>query len=304
MIHRDLKPSNVMVGSFGEVQVMDWGLAKVLPRGGVADDAQAGKTEPRGYRHRHGPQRLGRFRSVASRIVMGTPSYMAPEQARGEIDRIDERADVFALGSILCEILTGQPAFTGRTSGEIQRKAALGDLADAMARLDASGADADLIALAKDCLAREPEDRPRDAGRLPSEMTAYLAGCRSGCGGPSWPASKNGRGAGSRRWWRRACWRSGPGGGGWLLVKADRDARVAALTRDVNDALNQATLLRAQASSATTGAACYSRRREQAQRALALVENGPADAGWRLRCGDCKPTGRGGERPPTDRRPR
>ena len=56
--------------------------------------------------------------------ILGTPSYMAPEQARGEIDRIDERADVFALGSILCEILTGSPAFTGRSSGEIVRKAA------------------------------------------------------------------------------------------------------------------------------------------------------------------------------------
>ena len=55
---------------------------------------------------------------------MGTPAYMAPEQARGEIDLIDERADVFALGSILCEILSDQPAFTGRSVGEIQRKAA------------------------------------------------------------------------------------------------------------------------------------------------------------------------------------
>ena len=63
---------------------------------------------------------------------MGTPAYMAPEQARGEVERIDERADVFALGSILCEILTGQPAFTGRSSGEIQRKAARGETADAL----------------------------------------------------------------------------------------------------------------------------------------------------------------------------
>ena len=165
VIHRDLKPSNVMVGAFGEVQVMDWGLAKVLPRGGVADDAEAGKV----------PQeetviataRSGSADSDLSRAgsVLGTPSYMAPEQARGEIDRVDERADVFALGSILCEILTGQPAFVGRTSGEIQRKAALGDLADALARLDACGADAELIALAKDCLAREPEDRPQIGGR-------------------------------------------------------------------------------------------------------------------------------------------
>ena len=108
--------------------------------------------------------------------MMGTPSYMAPEQARGEIDRLDERADVFALGSILCEILTGEPAFTGRTSGEIQRKAARGDLTDALARLDASGADAELIALAKDCLAPEPEDRPRHAGDVAERITAYQTG--------------------------------------------------------------------------------------------------------------------------------
>src|SRR5262249_37505352 len=108
--------------------------------------------------------------------AMGTPSYMAPEQARGEIDQIDERADVFALGSILCEILTGQPAFTGRSSGEIQRKAALGDLADALARLDACAADAGLVALARACLAREVEDRPRSAGTVAERTTAYLAG--------------------------------------------------------------------------------------------------------------------------------
>ena len=176
VIHRDLKPSNVMVGAFGEVQVMDWGLAKVLPRGGVADDAEAGKI-PKDETV-IATARSGSADSDLSQAgsVLGTPSYMAPEQARGEIDRVDERADVFALGSILCEILTGQPAFTGRTSGEIQRKAALGDLADAMARLDASGADAELIALAKDCLAREPEDRPKSAGVVSERMTAYLAG--------------------------------------------------------------------------------------------------------------------------------
>ena len=107
---------------------------------------------------------------------MGTPSYMAPEQARGEIDRVDERADVFALGSILCEILTGEPAFLGSSTGEIHRKAALGDLADASARLDACGADAELVALARDCLAAEAEDRPRDAGAVAGRITAYLAG--------------------------------------------------------------------------------------------------------------------------------
>ena len=65
---------------------------------------------------------------------MGTPSYMAPEQARGEVERLDERCDVFALGSILCEIFTGEPGFIGRSSGEIQRKASHGELQDAVNR--------------------------------------------------------------------------------------------------------------------------------------------------------------------------
>ena len=83
---------------------------------------------------------------------------------------------VFALGSILCEVLAGEPAFLGRSSGEILRKAALGDTADALARLDGCGADAELIAIAGDCLAHEPEDRPRHAGGVAGRVTAYLAG--------------------------------------------------------------------------------------------------------------------------------
>jgi serine/threonine-protein kinase len=101
---------------------------------------------------------------------------MAPEQARGEIAQIDEQADVFALGSILCEVLTGQPAFVGRSAGEIHRKAALGDLAEAVAALESSGADGELIALARDCLEREAEDRPRHAGAVAERITAYLSG--------------------------------------------------------------------------------------------------------------------------------
>ena len=118
VIHRDLKPSNIMVGAFGEVQVMDWGLAKVLPQGGAADDASAGKTRERETIIAT-TRSAGDNDSDLSRAgsVMGTPSYMAPEQARGEVQRLDERCDVFALGSILCEILTGEPAFVGRSSG-------------------------------------------------------------------------------------------------------------------------------------------------------------------------------------------
>jgi eukaryotic-like serine/threonine-protein kinase len=174
VIHRDLKPSNIMVGSFGEVQVMDWGLAKVLPRGGVADDQGAGLV-----RHdtviRTGWTGRDTGLSQAGSI-MGTPAYMSSEQASGDIDRLDERADVFALGSILCEVLTGGPAFTGRTVGEIHRKAARGDLAKAFGRLDACGADAELAGLARDCLACELEDRPRNASVVTERLTAYLAG--------------------------------------------------------------------------------------------------------------------------------
>ena len=174
VIHRDLKPSNVMVGSFGEVQVMDWGLAKVLPRGGVVDDqvaADRGPINQTVIAARHGTDSdLSQAGSV-----MGTPAYMAPEQARGEIETVDERADVFALGSILCEILTGKPAFVGRNSGELHRKAALGDLADAMSRLEEGRIDSELATLAGDCLAREATDRPRNAGLVAQRMTNYRA---------------------------------------------------------------------------------------------------------------------------------
>jgi serine/threonine protein kinase/tetratricopeptide (TPR) repeat protein len=173
VIHRDLKPSNIMVGSFGEVQVMDWGLAKVLPRGGVADDADAGQSPAHETIIATARRGSEGERSLAG-SVMGTPAYMAPEQARGEVGAIDERADVFALGSILCEVLTGEAAFFGRSAGEIHRNAALGDLGDAHARLNSCGADAELIALASGAMAREREDRPRDAGELAERVTAYL----------------------------------------------------------------------------------------------------------------------------------
>ena len=174
VIHRDLKPSNIMVGSFGEVQVMDWGLAKVLPQGGAIDDATAGKTraEDTVIATARSAGEADSDLSMAG-SVMGTPSYMAPEQVRGEIDQVDERCDVFALGSILCEVLTGEPAFTGRSSGEIQRKASRGELKEATDRLEASGVDSELIALVKDCLAPEQADRPRHAGEVTARINGY-----------------------------------------------------------------------------------------------------------------------------------
>jgi serine/threonine-protein kinase len=179
VIHRDLKPANVMVGNFGEVQVMDWGLAKVLPQGGVADEVRASRECKR-------PEmadeltviRTARIGSAGSETqagsILGTLAFMPPEQAGGEIDKLDERADVFGLGAILCVILTGDPPYVGDDTEAIRLLAIRGRLDACFARLDGCGADADLVGLCKQCLAPEREGRPRHAGVVADALKAYL----------------------------------------------------------------------------------------------------------------------------------
>jgi tetratricopeptide (TPR) repeat protein len=106
--------------------------------------------------------------------VMGTPAYMAPEQARGEA--ADSRADVFALGAILCVILTGQPPFRGQTMLEVVQRAGAADLAEAHALLEGCGADAELVALCRRCLGPNPADRPANGQEVADGVTAYLDG--------------------------------------------------------------------------------------------------------------------------------
>jgi serine/threonine-protein kinase len=105
--------------------------------------------------------------------VLGTPAYMAPEQARGEIDQLDERCDVFGLGAILCVLLTGQPPYLGP---DHLAQAAHGALADALRRLDSCWADVELVTLAKQCLAPAPQERPRSAGKVSEALAVYQAG--------------------------------------------------------------------------------------------------------------------------------
>ena len=181
VIHRDIKPANIMVGAFGEVQVMDWGLAKVLAEGGIHDEERASRAhqEPQEtvIRTARSTGSHGTFGTdTEAGSVLGTPAYMPPEQASGDIANLDRRADVFGLGAILCEILTGKPPYQGRSAEEVRRKAANGDLADATARLDACGADPELIALIRKCLSPEAIDRPRDAQGVADGLSDYLNG--------------------------------------------------------------------------------------------------------------------------------
>ena len=174
VVHRDLKPSNVMVGSFGEVQVMDWGLAKVLGSGGRAppesgpdDHTTAPGTEVVSARELDDVTQAG--------AVLGTAAYMPPEQAIGAVDEIDTRSDVFGLGGILCAVLTGRPPYLGETAEGTRKRAARADLADALARLDGCGADPGLVALCRRCLSVRREDRPADGGEVAKAVAALRA---------------------------------------------------------------------------------------------------------------------------------
>lgn len=181
VIHRDLKPGNIMVGAFGEVQVMDWGLGKVLGAAGSnqKDSAPVAPANASVIRTARSSGAGDSDRSSSQTLtgsVLGTPAYMPPEQAVGQTGSLDQRSDVFGLGAILCEILTGQPPYTGSDAWQVQIQAIRGDLTDAFDRLDHCGADPQLTNLARRALAPLPADRPADAGVLAAELTTYLEG--------------------------------------------------------------------------------------------------------------------------------
>jgi serine/threonine-protein kinase len=274
VVHRDLKPSNVMVGSFGEVQVMDWGLAKVLK------SVTADGSSPMQQGGEEGVQTVRDDSGVdISRVgsVLGTPAYMAAEQARGETDRVDERADVFGLGAILCEILTGRPPYVGSTSDEVHRLAVAADLADAHRQLLACGAENELVSLARRCLAPLPSDRPRDGSEVAADITAYLRGVQERLKQAEL-ASVEAQARSAQEKTRR---RLAVGlaattvalmatlGGGWTWWQTDRHRRIARVDLAVRDV----ELLTTEAETAGDNTAGWVRARDAARRTAQVLDD-------------------------------
>jgi len=162
VIHRDLKGQNVILGDFGEVVVLDWGLAKLVGR-------------PEGAAH--SPAVILNEAATDSGYtvqgeMLGTPAYMAPEQAAGRLDLIDFHTDVYGLGAIFYEILTAGPPFAGDSIEEVLRK--VREEAPAPPRLSWPQVSPELEALCLQALAKRPEDRCASASGMGQQLQRWL----------------------------------------------------------------------------------------------------------------------------------
>jgi serine/threonine protein kinase/Leucine-rich repeat (LRR) protein len=177
VIHRDLKPENVMIGDFGEVLVMDWGIAKILGRREIPAAADGGA-------HFANPETPPASESGSVTMVgavMGTPEYMAPEQARGEIEHIDARTDIYSLGAILYHILALRPPLHGDDPWEIVARVAAGrfdplDLSRKYPHLPGGRIPDSLAAVVRKAMALAPHARYPSVAALQADLTAYQNG--------------------------------------------------------------------------------------------------------------------------------
>jgi serine/threonine protein kinase len=158
IIHRDLKPENVMVGSFGEVMVLDWGVAKAV----VGQSSGLNQKETASPQSRDDPEASKPASSMTGQgTVVGTRGFMAPEQARGAVDEIDQRADVYSLGAILFLLLTNEVPVSDR---------------DPIVQLRRQGVPRPLAAVCGRALAVDPAGRYETATALAEDVARYRAG--------------------------------------------------------------------------------------------------------------------------------
>ncbi|HBJ87354.1 MAG TPA: hypothetical protein DDZ88_26555 [Verrucomicrobiales bacterium] len=134
VLHRDLKPENIMVGEFGEVLVMDWGLAKRQN-----DECGMWNDEPELPAASDSSFGIRNSSFTLQGSVLGTPQYMSPEQARGSMAEVDELSDIYALGGILYAILTLRPPVEGKTALEVLEKVSKGEITAPTAFASQSG---------------------------------------------------------------------------------------------------------------------------------------------------------------------
>ena len=175
VLHRDLKGDNVILGDFGEVIVLDWGLAKIVGQ----------------------PETIETDQSSASSIdtqdpgltiqgdIVGTPAYMAPEQAEGRLDQIDRRTDIYGLGAILYEILTGRPPFTGANTREVLQRVIRGN--PAPPRKFSREVPGGLEEICLKALAKDPDQRYASATDLAIEVQCWQERRRPPDGGAAAP---------------------------------------------------------------------------------------------------------------------
>lgn len=181
VIHRDLKPQNIMLGEFGEVLVLDWGVARILRQSppSAATRATAEQTGPAASPAPPGDANAETLAAARTRAgaVIGTPAFMAPEQARGEIERIDERSDVFALGAILHFLLTGAAPAALRPAAE-RRPEAPADRARPSRPSAGGSTPRALRSICERAMRDEPTERYSDVRSMAEDVARFLRGQR------------------------------------------------------------------------------------------------------------------------------
>lgn len=255
VLHRDLKPANVMIGEFGEVLVMDWGLAKQLM---AKESADTGAAASASVSSQHSATLHG--------VVLGSPAYMPPEQAQGTLQDLDERSDVYSLGAILYAILTLRRPVEGKTTTEVLQRVINGQIVPLvklpdktapkpLPHLPGGQIPAALAAVVMRALSYEPARRYPDVLAFGADIEAYQSG----------HATQAENASALRQF--------------WLLMKRHRTA-AAALALILGLSLGFTFQLLASERGARTAETEAVRERDNARQALALARIANADAAY------------------------